>query len=110
MAHLKLHDGVITSWEDDAVFLAPDDVHDFNEDNILPLPAAELAKVRTWLQPTDYEGDGSELRKHTMAHLDGTCEWFLEGTAYRDWQSAGNEQRLLWIRGECPARLDMKHA
>ncbi|KXJ84865.1 hypothetical protein Micbo1qcDRAFT_226147, partial [Microdochium bolleyi] len=88
-----------TSWEDGAVFLAPEDVHDFNEDNILPLPAAELAKVRTWLQPTDYEGDGSELRKHTTAHLDGTCEWLFEGAAYRDWQSAGNEQRLLWIRG-----------
>ncbi|KXJ87825.1 ankyrin repeat-containing domain protein [Microdochium bolleyi] len=99
MANLQLHDGMNMSWEDDAVFLAPEDVHDFNEVNILPLPAVELAKVRTWLQPTDYEGDGSELRKHTTAHLDGTCKWLLEGAAYHDWQSAGNEQRLLWIRG-----------
>ncbi|KAH7014372.1 ankyrin repeat-containing domain protein [Microdochium trichocladiopsis] len=85
-------------WDDDAVVLAFEDVADFNEDNILPLPADELADVRAWLQPTNYEGDGSELAKHAAAHLGGTGEWLLKSAAYREWHDRDGSD-VLWIRG-----------
>ena len=57
----------IAFWEDDAASLRRDNVSDFNDDNILPLPMEDLERVMEWLQSTVCEGDGSELAKHLIA-------------------------------------------
>jgi hypothetical protein len=94
------HDGSQDpTWEEETVILHYDDVSDFNQDNILPLEADKLAKVRAWLQPTVYEGEGSEFTKHSTAHLPRTGKWLLQSPAYQEWRE-GKEKGLLWIRGE----------
>lgn len=91
-------DYAVVASSEDAVVLGRDDVSDFNPDNILPLPENKLAKIRAWLQPTEYEGDESEFKKHLTAHLDGTGDWLLSSREYATWHS-GRENGLLWIRG-----------
>ncbi|KAH8895430.1 ankyrin [Thozetella sp. PMI_491] len=86
------------SWEDDAVVVGRDDVSDFNPENILPQPPEILAKIRSWLQPTDYDAEGSEFRKHSDSYLPGTGEWILSSDTYRKWH-ASSDDGLLWIRG-----------
>jgi len=85
-------------WDREVVILGRDDVSDFNEDYILPLPDIELAKVRTWLQPTKYDHEGGEFKKHLASHLNGTGDWLFATDAYRKWHSS-QDQGLLWIRG-----------
>ncbi|KAF6809160.1 ankyrin repeat-containing protein [Colletotrichum plurivorum] len=82
---------------DDPVVITRDDVSDFNEDNVLPQPAEKIAKVRAWLQPTDYDDVSSEYRKHLASHLHGTGRWLLTSAAYREWHDGKNDG-LLWIR------------
>jgi hypothetical protein len=96
MAHDDSQD---PTWEEETVMLHYDDVSDFNQDNILPLEADKLAKVRAWLQPTAYEGEGSEFTKHSTAHLPRTGKWLLQSPAYQEWRE-DKEKGLLWIRGE----------
>ncbi|KXJ88131.1 ankyrin repeat-containing domain protein [Microdochium bolleyi] len=87
-------------WEDDAVILNREDVLAFNEDNILPLPAYELADLRAWLRPTDYESEDIEIAKLKEAHLEGAGRWLPESAAYRNWHSSGGDEKaLLWISG-----------
>jgi hypothetical protein len=87
-----------TAWDEDAVFIDRDEVSDFNPDNILPLSADKLAKIREWLQPTEYEGEDSAFKKHLSARLAGTGKWLAESTEYKDWHD-GDHSGLLWIRG-----------
>ncbi|CAI0652637.1 unnamed protein product [Colletotrichum noveboracense] len=83
---------------DDPVILTNDDVRDYNEDNILPQTPETLAKIRKWLQPTAYDDDSSEYKKHISFHLDGTGNWLLSSPSYRTWHDSGDDG-LLWIRG-----------
>ncbi|KAI3316527.1 ankyrin [Xylariaceae sp. AK1471] len=85
-------------WDNDAVVLARDDVSDFNEENILPQPPETLKKIRDWLQPTGYDDEGSEYKKHRDSHLAGTGGWLLESSVYPEWQ-ASQKHGMLWIRG-----------
>lgn len=85
-------------WDDDVVVLTRDDVSDFNEENILPQPPETLKKIRDWLQPTDYDDEGSEYKKHRDSHLAGTGGWLLESSVYPEWQ-ASQKHGMLWIRG-----------
>jgi hypothetical protein len=88
-----------TGWEEDAVILERDDISDFNEANILPQPPEVLAKIRAWLQPTSYDDEGCEYKKHLSCHVAGTGGWILASSAYMKWRST-HKCGMLWIRGE----------
>jgi hypothetical protein len=85
-------------WEDDAVLLDRDDVSDFNEEKILPVSPEKRKEIRTWLQPTAYNNEGSEFKKHLSSHLDNTGLWLLHAPAYKQWHSSENDG-ILWVKG-----------
>ncbi|KAF2231818.1 ankyrin [Viridothelium virens] len=88
-------------WEDidqDFVVIKPEDLNDFNADNILPQPEETVNKLRTWLTPTQYGHEGSEYQKHLSSHLVGTGSWVFESHSYQQWHD-GEEHGILWVRG-----------
>jgi hypothetical protein len=85
------------NWEE-AVVVGPDDVLGYNEENILPQHHDTILQLRAWLQPTDYDGKGSEYQKHLTSHLSGTGNRFLDSNVYRKWHD-GDEHGMLWTRG-----------
>jgi hypothetical protein len=85
-------------WDQDAVIVGRDDVSDFNEENILPQPPDILAKIRARLQPTEYDNEWGEFRKHLASHLPGTGNWLFSSDVYQQWHS-NQDKGLLWIRG-----------
>lgn len=85
------------SEDNGAVLVGPGDIRDFNSDNILPLPAADLVKIRQWLQPTPYDLERSEYFRHRASHLVGTGKWLTSTKTYQQWHSG--ENGLLWIKG-----------
>ncbi|RBR24477.1 uncharacterized protein FIESC28_02673 [Fusarium coffeatum] len=60
--------------------------------------AATLERLHTWIKPTKYEGDGSELEKHASSHLEGTGQWLFDSPVFQQWHD-GSEHGILWIRG-----------
>ncbi|OQE39983.1 hypothetical protein PENCOP_c006G05004 [Penicillium coprophilum] len=82
----------------DVVMVSPGDVQDFNEENILPLPATDLKKIREWLQPTPYDLEGSEFSRHLESYLAGTGQWLIDTDAYQQWHQS-DTNGLLWIKG-----------
>ncbi|GAM41921.1 hypothetical protein TCE0_042f15429 [Talaromyces pinophilus] len=89
---------LIDSEDPDTVWISPDDIRDFNEDNILPLPADELENIRNWLQPTPYDLERSEFSRHIASYLQGTCQWLLSTRTYKEWHQ-GIENGVLWLKG-----------
>jgi DNA replication protein DnaC len=87
------------AWEEDAVLLGSDDVSDYNSENILPQSTQTLDKIRKWLQPTAYNDEGCEYKKHLASHLAGTGDWLLSASAFDAWMSS-EEKGILWIRGK----------
>jgi hypothetical protein len=85
-------------FDQDAVVIDRDDVSDFNAENILPLSEDAMAKIRKWLQPTKYDGDGSEYQAHLSSHLPGTGDWVFGSKIYQQWHNS-EEHRILWVRG-----------
>ncbi|KAF4997385.1 hypothetical protein FDECE_12093 [Fusarium decemcellulare] len=83
---------------DDVVVVDRLAIADYNESNILPQDEADLTRLRTWLQPTDYVGDGSEFQKHASSHLKGTSQWLLSSPVFKQWHD-GRDDGILWIRG-----------
>ena len=90
------------SWED-AVVVGFVDVLQCNEANIIPQEDDTVIKIRTWLRPTDFDGKGSEYRKHIASHLPGTSSWFLTSSTYQQWHDK-NEYSMLWVRGALLSR------
>jgi hypothetical protein len=86
------------SEDGDAVLVGPGDIRDFNEQDILPLPAHELNKVRDWLQPTHYDHEKSEFSRHLASYLQDTGQWLISTSTYKQWHP-GDENGLLWIKG-----------
>lgn len=82
----------------DAVMISPDDLRDFNNENILPLPAEDVKNIRDWLQPTPYDLERSEFSRHLQSYLEGTGQWLLSTYAYQQWHG-GDANGLLWIKG-----------
>lgn len=95
----QLEESVDLETGDDAVVLGDEDLSGFNQDNILPQPQEDVAKSRSWLQPTDYDSKDSEFEKHRTSRADGTCQWLLNSGTYKLWESVNND-RLLWVSGE----------
>ncbi|KAJ5633124.1 hypothetical protein N7490_009463 [Penicillium lividum] len=84
----------------EAVMVGPGDIRDFNEENILPLPADELQKIRDWLQPTPYDLERSDFSRHLASYLQGTGQWLTSTSTYKQWhQGDENEDGFLWIKG-----------
>ncbi|KAF4962749.1 hypothetical protein FSARC_9197 [Fusarium sarcochroum] len=71
---------------------------DYNESNILPQDEATLTRLRAWIQPTEYAGDGSEFKKHASSYLKGTNQWLLDSPVFEQWHE-GRHDGILWIRG-----------
>ncbi|GLI72424.1 hypothetical protein PoHVEF18_000600 [Penicillium ochrochloron] len=86
------------SERSDAVMISADDLRDFNNENILPLPAEDLKNIRDWLQPTPYDLERSEFSRHLESYLAGTGQWLLSTHAYQQWHG-GDTNGLLWIKG-----------
>ena len=53
-----------------------------------------LDKSQQWLSPVDPSTNYNASRK---AYHDGTASWFIQGTAFREWEVTGS---LLWIHGK----------
>ena len=52
-------------WDDDdAVIVGRDDVRDFNPNHVLPESPETQAAIRDWLQPTAFEAENGEYRRH----------------------------------------------
>ena len=82
----------------DMAEITREDVSDFNAENILPQSDHTLNEIRAWLNPTDYEHDGSEYQKHLSSHLAETGAWVFLSQTYRQWYD-DDEHGILWIRG-----------
>ena len=70
----------------------------FNASTVPPQDAATLERLHTWIKPTKYEGNGSELEKHASSHLEGTSQWLFDTPAFQQWHG-GSDHGILWIRG-----------
>jgi len=86
------------SSDSDAVVIDRDDVSNYNPEQILPESAETISKIRAWLQPTSYDLENGEYRKHLGSHEPGTGDWLTATDAYRGWRD-GNQHGLLWLRG-----------
>lgn len=60
--------------------------------------ARTLEATLDWLTPTDYDGDGSEYRKHVGIRAPGTADWLFEHHDFKSWSSS-TDRNLLWIKG-----------
>ncbi|KAJ5715120.1 uncharacterized protein N7483_012301 [Penicillium malachiteum] len=87
----------LSDSDGDTVVVRSGDIRDFNSDNILPLPAKDLAEITKWLQPTPYDFERSEYSRHRASHLLGTGAWLTSTPVYQQWHSGDNG--LLWIKG-----------
>ncbi|KAJ6088667.1 hypothetical protein N7486_009928 [Penicillium sp. IBT 16267x] len=88
----------LSDSEGSAVLVGPEDICDFNEEHILPLPADELKNIRDWLQPTPYDLERSDFSRHLASYLQGTGHWLISTSTYKQWHE-GDVNGLLWIKG-----------
>ncbi|CAI0644089.1 unnamed protein product [Colletotrichum noveboracense] len=84
--------------DSDAVMIGRDDISDYNPGQILPEPPEVIENLRAWLQPTKYDLESGEYRKHLSSYAPGTGEWITSNSTYDHWLK-GEEQGLLWIKG-----------
>ncbi|KAJ4128967.1 hypothetical protein NW768_007492 [Fusarium equiseti] len=66
--------------------------------DVPPQDSTTLKKLHNWLNPTKYDGDGSELQKHASSHLKGTSQWLIDSPVFQQWHGS-NDHGILWIRG-----------
>ncbi|KAJ5635238.1 ankyrin 2-3/unc44 [Penicillium longicatenatum] len=86
------------SEANDAILVSLEDVRDFNKDNLLPLPAEDIIKIRKWLRPTPYDQEKSEFSRHLASHLVGTGKWLISTGTYQQWRQ-NDDNGILWIKG-----------
>jgi hypothetical protein len=86
------------SDDDDAVVINCDDISNYNPEHILPESPEDIAKIRKWLQPTDYAHESGEFHKHRASHMSGTGNWLTSSAVYRKW-SEGLDDGMLWVKG-----------
>lgn len=71
------------------------DIVDHNETSFDP---ETLAKIRDWLQPTDYLAESGEFRRHLSSQAPGTGLWLLGTDEYHRWHDSPDHGSL-WIKG-----------
>ncbi|KAL2822234.1 ankyrin repeat-containing domain protein [Aspergillus cavernicola] len=71
------------------------------EDKVEQVTPEDIAAIRSWLSPTEFDSDGSEYRKHLNAHAPGTGDWVLQADSYTKWHDSPAETTTgaLWIQG-----------
>lgn len=57
-----------------------------------------IAKVRDWLQPTDYLAESGEFRQHLSNQAPDTGLWICQTEEYRQWHDSP-DRGSLWIKG-----------
>ncbi|KAJ5088344.1 hypothetical protein N7456_011960 [Penicillium angulare] len=57
-----------------------------------------IQELKEWLEKTDSDSPASEYRKHINSHAQGTGEWILETSQYKQWTETDGV-RNLWVRG-----------
>ncbi|KAL3469344.1 ankyrin repeat-containing domain protein [Aspergillus californicus] len=62
-----------------------------------PVNDPDIAAIRSWLSPTEFNEDGSEYRKHLNAHAPGTGDWLLQADSYIKWHDSPTG--ALWVQG-----------
>ncbi|CAI6085295.1 unnamed protein product [Clonostachys chloroleuca] len=85
-------------WDEDAVVVGRNDLRDFNEEGLIPLPDEKVEAIRAWLQPTSYSAENSECSKHRASHLAGTGDWLWNAPSYTEWHES-HEHSMLLIKG-----------
>ncbi|KAK0669803.1 ankyrin-2 [Cercophora samala] len=88
----------VVGSDEDVDFIDVDDVSTYNPDNILPKTPQVIASIRKWLQPTSYNIEGGEYRRHLASHTPGTGHWLPTTAEYAQWHD-GDDHGLLWIKG-----------
>lgn len=58
----------------------------------------DVAKIRAWLQPTDYLAESSEFRRHLESRAPDTGLWLTKTKEYRQWHDSPDTGSL-WIKG-----------
>ncbi|UPK95217.1 hypothetical protein LCI18_006152 [Fusarium solani-melongenae] len=74
------------------------DEYDFVEHEEIAVSPKILAKIREWLQPTDYLADSGEFRRHLASQAPGTGLWICETDEYKKWHDSPDHGSL-WIKG-----------
>ncbi|KAM0431479.1 hypothetical protein ACHAPT_005457 [Fusarium lateritium] len=72
--------------------------YDFIQHEETALSPEIIAKIREWLQPTDYLADSGEFRRHLASQAPGTGLWICETDEYRTWHDSPDHGSL-WIKG-----------
>ncbi|KAH7115540.1 hypothetical protein EDB81DRAFT_286350 [Dactylonectria macrodidyma] len=62
------------------------------------LSPEDVAKIREWLQPTDYLAESGEFRRHLLSQAPGTGIWLSDTEEYRQWHDSPDHGSL-WIKG-----------
>ncbi|KAK4188935.1 ankyrin-2 [Podospora australis] len=91
-------DADMVGSDEDIEVIGADDISTYNPDNILPEHPAVIASIRKWLQPTSYNLEGGEYRRHLASRAPGTGYWLSTMPNYIKWHD-GEEHGLLWIKG-----------
>jgi ankyrin repeat protein len=81
----------------DFVIVDRKDIEHFEGEEIVPQSLEDIAKIKQWLQPTDYLSDGSEYKKHLTAYLKGTGNWIQQTEAYQKWHDSP-DHGALWTK------------
>ncbi|KAM0288443.1 hypothetical protein ACHAO9_007089 [Fusarium lateritium] len=74
------------------------DEYDFVDHADTALSPETVAKLREWLQPTDYLAESGEYRRHLLSQAPGTGLWLCETDEYRKWHDSPDHGSL-WIKG-----------
>ncbi|KAF2804680.1 ankyrin [Mytilinidion resinicola] len=71
------------------------EIIDSQEANLEP---EDIAKIQSWLQPTDYNAESSEYHRHLSSQAPDTGLWICDTDQYRQWFESP-QHGSLWIKG-----------
>ncbi|TVY33699.1 Ankyrin [Lachnellula occidentalis] len=62
------------------------------------LAPGDLRRLQEWLQPTDYDAQSGEFRRHLYSQAPGTGLWICQTSKYEQWQKSADHGSI-WIKG-----------
>lgn len=74
------------------------DEYDFIDHDETWLTPKDIAKIRDWLQPTDYLAESGEFQRHLSSQAPGTGLWICQTEEYQTWHDS-SDHASLWIKG-----------
>jgi hypothetical protein len=57
----------------------------------------DVAKIKAWLNATEYATSSSEFHRHLSSQATGTGEWIRETPQFSQWYSSNSTDTLLWL-------------